>query len=296
MEQTQPQNNVNNTTHIHIPNIPRQFLYIIGAFFIGALLSYLILSQQSQKETQKQTVTITGTGTIDIPADQALIYARINIAANTEKLASDGVKKTTETLKKALLAMGLSEAELTIGYPYIAPPVGNTKPSIPNPPPLPPMYYDQTFPAIETKSSSPTVLGISTPSDAYLDSYIGSNNIDITIPKNKFSLAEKIIKLINDTPDAVSDGKPFYQIKNVSPYINQAREKALLDAKEQVEKIASINKLKVKKVLSIRENDTPEMKNARLPMALYVDPLTKKAPLTSTYEVKYELAPSFLPF
>lgn len=285
MESTQTPNNTNNI-HIALPHISRAWLYIVAAFLIGALFSFLVLSQQSQKDTQKQTVTVTGTGTIDVPADQAIVYGRINVAANTEKQALEQVTTTTATLKKTILALGISEAELNMGTPYVSPPLGETKPMTPITLPAPVSLQD-------TPSQSPKVLGINLPSTAYQNSYVGSTNIDITVPKNKFSLAEKVVKLINDTPNAASDGKPFYQIKNVTPYINQAREKALIDAKEQVDKIASINKLQIKKVLSIRENDSPEMKNARLPMGLFVDPLTKKAPLTSTYEVKYELTPAF---
>jgi len=294
MEPTTPQNN---TTHIHMPHISREILYIIGAFLLGSLLTYLIYAQQSQKDTQKQTVTIIGTGTVDIPADQVSLYGRISVAANTEKFASDELQKTIDSLKKKILAMGVSEAELNISYPYISAPLDNIKPITSILPAIPDdrIYLEEYSPT--TKSSK--VLGISTPTNAYLNSYVGSSSIDILLGKDKFALSDKLIKLINDTPNAASEGKPYYQIKTTTPYINEAREKALIDAKEQVDKIASINKLHVKKVVSIRENtmkNQNEMQPSPLGASIFVDPVTKKGPLSVSYEVKYELTTSFLPF
>lgn len=279
------QNTTNHSSHFHIS---KEWLYIIASFFIGVFLSSIVLmSQLSPKDTQKQTVTITGTGTIDIPADQAVVYGRINTVASTEKQALAEVIKTTEIIKKGLLALGVSEAEMNIGTPYVSPPAGDVKPMLPDVP----VIYNK-----EAVSTGERVLGISMPSTAYQNSYVGANNIDITLSKNKFALAEKVAKFINDTENAASDGKPFYQIKTVSPYLSQAREKALLDAKEQVDNIAKINKLQVKKVISIKENSMQDMKNPQWQTTLYVDPLSKKAPLSFSYEVKYELAPSLLPF
>ena len=145
----------------------------------------------------------------------------------------------------------------------------------------------------------PPVIGARIPSNAYSTSYVGSNTFDVTLSKDQLSLADKVMEAYNSTDYANTSGPPTYTIKNYSEYTSQVREKALLDAKDQVEKIAKINNLRVAKVLSINEEknknqNDPYYNNGSL--YLYVDPTTKKATYSLSYKVIYQLQPGFFSF
>lgn len=275
-------------SHFFSYYMKKELLWIVIAFILGVLLTMAL--SPKEKDGTKQTVTITGVGTMEVPADQAIIYASISVAQNSEKEAYDLLAKTNASLKKKLLAIGLKESQFTIGSSYVSPPYKEA--ALPQP-------IGITLDASDTKMAPPPVLGARIPSNAYTTSYVGSNTFDVTLSKDQLALADKVMEAYNDTDYANASGPPTYSIKNYSGYTSQVREKALLDAKDQVEKIAKINNLRVAKVLSINEeknkNQSDPYYNNGAPY-LYVDPGTKKASYSLSYKVVYELQPGFFSF
>jgi uncharacterized protein YggE len=252
-----------------------KILYI-GILILGLFVGSILTKSFSNNTKTENTVTVVGNGTIEVPADQAIIYAKTSvISTNKVKAAADN-NKLTENLTNILLKNGVSEEAINIAT-YVDP-----------------VYSDYTnYQPIPTGSESGT-LSQSSATGEY------NANSSFTITLNNLNSASKIEDIIKSTPQVELNGTSNYVLKDPTKYESQAREKALLDARNQADKIAQINDLKIGKVISITDekSKTPKETDGYYPtpyIKAYADYGEKTVRVTASYTVKYELNNKLLP-
>lgn len=221
----------------------------------------------------KQTVNIMGEGNMEVNADQVSLTATITNTSWSQSQAEVDNKKDAQELKDKLIALGIPESRITISSDWRM----GFSDMMPVPqiyPPLPPL--------------SGNGLKINNNQSA-------TSNLNITLDTIKE--IDKVFTAINEVPTAKINGTN-YSLKNPSSYQSQVRQKALEDARKQVEVIANINHLHVGKLLSINNgyNPVPMMKGvAQMESGSASSSNTnvtygeKTILLTATYNVSYEL-------
>lgn len=216
----------------------------------------------------KQTVNIVGEGNMEVTADQVTLTATVTNSSWSQSQAEIDNKKDVQEVKDKLITLGIPESRITTSSNWMMP-FSDSMPV-----PVPEMI--QKIPLLSGNQSV-------------------TANLNITLDTIKS--IDKVFAAINEVSTAKINGTN-YSLKNPSSYQSQVRQKALEDARKQVESIAIINHLHVGKLLSISNgyNPVPMMKGAAqfesgsTPLSnTNVTYGEKTIPLSATYNVSYEL-------
>jgi len=223
----------------------------------------------------KQTVNITGEGNIEVTADQATINITVTNSSWSQTQAEADNKKDTEELKSKLITLGIPESRITTSNNFIQP------------------FTDTSLPVPQIIPGSPPLVG-----DFQKKTGNSSVTTNLIVTLDSIKGIDKVFAAINSVTTAKISNTD-YSLKNPSSYQSQVREKAVLDARTQVESIAKINHLHVGKLLSINsgysnqsiglmkgasfDSNSPSVANTNISYG------EKTIPLTATYNVSYEL-------
>lgn len=257
-------------------NTDKRPLFLVAFCIIGILIGTggTLLFQKIWGP--KQTVNITGQGVVEAPTDQALITFTVTNRSWSQDQAQKDNQKEVQKIKSQLLELGIPDSRISVSSDAIVPSA-----ILPlRPVPLP----DIQKPELQYQPSGTGVV----------DSLTASTSLTVTLdPINRI---ESVLAVINGNSNAklVSTS---YTLKNSAPFEAEARQKALTDARKQVETIASINKLHVGKLTNIS--------NISGPMPLYKDGTMapagqsassslvsygeKTVNISASYNVSYEL-------
>lgn len=249
----------------------RRFLILIIIGVVVGIVSTLFVQYL---RGPKQTVNIIGEGNMEVAADQVTLTATVTNSSWSQSQAETDNKKDVQELKDKLISLGIPESRITTSSNSFMP-FSDAIPPVP-----------QIYPPLPALSGN----GLKINSNQSI-----TTNLNITLDAIKG--IDKVFAAINDVSTAKISGTN-YSLKNPSPYQSQVREKALEDARKQVESIANINNLHVGKLLSINNGYNPvslikgnmqlESGSARSSNT-NVTYGEKTIPLTATYNVSYEL-------
>ncbi len=224
----------------------------------------------------KQTVNITGHGVVEASSDQAFITFSVTNRSWSQDQAQKDNKLEVQKIKSQLLALGIPDSRISVSSDTIV-----------SPPVLPPEPFplrDNQKPELQYQPSGTGVV----------DALTASTSLTVTLdPINRI---ESVLAVINGNSNTklVSTS---YTLKNSAPFEAQARQKALTDARKQVEAIASINKLHVGKLTNITNisNPMPIYKEGMMApsgqsaSSSFVSYGEKTINISASYNVSYEL-------
>jgi uncharacterized protein YggE len=248
-------------------NTLRGYLSTILVFLAGALIGVACLLLVQYIKGPKQTVSVVGTGVVEATADQANLNIQISNTSLSLQAAQEATKKDVLELKSALQKLNIPPSQITEN-------------SYENAPPMP---YELTVDSIAP--SRPLVTqGEST---AYTD-------LNLTL--TSISGIEKVFAAVNSQKHAKL-AFTNYSLVSAAKYQDGAREKALKNARAQVESIAKINKLHVGKLVSIADTNSAVgpmqtkgmMMNATLGGGEQVTYGEKTIPVETSFKAIYEL-------
>ncbi len=179
-------------------------------------------------QAPKQTVSVVGTGEIDATTDQATISIQIKSTSTTYEKAQEENKKDVEKLKTDLTKLGIPESRITTSS-YSPPIIQNEFPS---------STGGEMMPIYKRPDTSPVV------------------TTNLTLILDPIKNIEKVYDVVSKNTSAqITD--TYYSLKNRKTWESKAKEEALKDARDQVESIAKINRLLVRKLLTIEDGNNP---------------------------------------
>lgn len=228
----------------------KRWLFTAGLFIVGILVGVGTTLSIQYFKGPKQIVNVTGQGVVEASADQASINIEIQSSSWSQDQAVKDNKQEVQDLKDKLIGLGIPESRISQSS-YSTPPLPMTVQPDQINSPLPMMAPGQTIPPTEdmNRNTVPVIIPpVSTKNPTV------STALSITL--DSIAGIDKIFAVINSSPDAKITSTN-YSLKNSSIYETQAREKALQDARNQVESIARINNLHVGKLLFINNNSGP---------------------------------------
>lgn len=253
----------------------KKVIYFILVFILGGIIGALVTLLVQKINGPKQTVNITGLGVIEAPADAAMIGFTIQNTSWSQDQAEKDNKKEVQTIKEKLTGLGIPESRITQSTYNIGP-----------------------LPMLPVQGSPPTIINRDLPESMPFP--ISTKNLTATtnlaISVDTIKNIDSIFTVINESTNAKITSTD-YTLKNTSPYEAKAREKALQDARSQVESIAKINKLQVGKLLSLTNTGTsgPVYKQAMMGSSGQSNLNTsvsygeKTINISATFNVTYEL-------
>lgn len=281
MESSQPNQVLFSHDHHYFSHFLKKSVTIpFVMLLIGLFIGYFILHQQGKTIKQINTITVIGNGSIEVPPNEIIVYPLIEISSPIEEKAVNDNKKITKQLKDDLLKLGILNESITVST-YVNKPYDYPKPT----------------------GGSISDLNISSMPATQTTTFTSVTNFTITLP---FSMAEKFITFReNYSSENIDWGALNYSAKNNSQYENRAREQALIDGKNQAEKIAKINNAKIGKIISVKDlkNPTSPTGTQTYPGSYYPPQSKifaqygeKNVQITASYEIQYELATNFFSF
>lgn len=179
-------------------------------------------------QAPKQTVSVIGTGEIDATTDQATISIQIKSTSTTYEKAQEKNKKDVDNLKLELTKLGIPESRIMTSS-YSPPIIQNELPSVPG---------GEMMPIYKRPDTSPIV------------------TTNLTLILDPIKNIEKIYDVVSKNTSAQITNT-YYSLKNRKTWESKAKEEALKDARDQVESIAKINRLRVRKLLTIEDSNNP---------------------------------------
>lgn len=225
----------------------KKIFFVLGLLAIGIGIGVTGTKLVERYQAPKQTVSVVGSGEIDAVTDQATIDIQIKTNSTTFEKAQEENKKDVEKLKSELTKLGIPESRITISS-YSQPIIRNIFPSVdymevPEGKMMPP-YNPNTTPAVTT---------------------------NITLILDPIKNIEKVYDVVSKNSNAQITNS-YYSLKNRKTWESKAKEEALKDARNQIEVAAKINHLKVGKLLTLEDDNSP--KPYPLPMKALNDQTT----------------------
>ncbi len=216
----------------------KKVFFVLILLLIGAGIGITGIKLIQRYQAPKQTVSVVGSGEIDAMTDQVTIGIQIKTVSTTYEKAQEENKKDVEKLKSGLTKLDIPESRITTSS--YSQPIFRTSPSVdlmiaPEGRTMP-NYKPDTTPSVTTS---------------------------LTLVLDPIKDVEKVFEVISKNSNAQITNT-YYSLKNRKTWETKAKEDALKDARNQVESIAKINRLKVGKLLTIEDGNNPKP----YPMAL----------------------------
>lgn len=279
-----PDNNTEN-----LPGNPKgnSLLNILGsaAFFKSAIICIIFLYSGASvgyvignqfKDLKPRIVTLIGTANIAVKADKATISILTdNVQPDRDKASSED-KKVVQQIYDILQKNNVSRQNISITSSYTA--INDTTTELdkidpqitPTPTPLPKKVNNQT-------------------EDLSGESYTSSTAIEVKIEKNAFKNTQTIQNALWNLK-GISEVTTLYDVDDLDKYKLEAKNKAIANAREQAEKIASINHTGISRIVSVKDL----MKDKTVLDSLYEDTIDTSfsediITVNAKYEISYEL-------
>ncbi len=269
----------------------KRWLLTAGLFIAGILVGVGATLLTQYFKGPKQIVNVTGQGVIEALADQASINIEIQSSSWSQDQAEKDNKQEVQDLKDKLIGLGIPESRITQSSYSTTPLPMTVQPDQTNSPLSMMAPAGQVIPPSEdiNRNTVPVIIPpVSTKNPTVVTT--------LSITLDSIAGIDKIFSVINSSPDAKITSTN-YSLKNSSTYETQAREKALQDARNQVESIARINNLHVGKLLFINNNSGPVpvykegsvSTNAQPSLNSGVTYGEKTIEITASFNAQYEL-------
>lgn len=204
----------------------KKILATLALLVLGATLGIIGVKKYDSFKAPKQTITVIGSAEVDAQTDQANISVQVKNTAATQELAQTANKKDVDSLKKKLLELGIPETRIT---------------------------QSSYSPIVYRESASSDVSGMMPyrpPTGTSTPTVITTLTIALDSVKN----VDKVIASISENPNTQIQNT-YYSLGHRKEWEKKAKEEALKDAREQIEQIAKTNKLKVGKLVSLKDMD-----------------------------------------
>lgn len=214
----------------------KKILSVLALLVIGVGIGIVGTKLVQRYQAPKQIVSVVGTGEIDATTDQATISIQIKSTSTTYEKAQEINKKDVQKLKSDLTKLGIPESRITT--------TSYSPPIIQNEPPSSVDYIEggvsreEMMPVYRRPDTSPTV----------------TTNLALILDPIKN--IEKVYDIVSKNTNAQLTNT-YYSLKNRKTWETKAKEEALKDARSQVESIAKINRLRVRKLLTIDDGNNP---------------------------------------
>lgn len=210
----------------------KKIFFVLILLMIGVGIGITGVKLIQHYQGPKQTVSVIGSGEVEAVTDQVTINIQIKTDSTTYEKAQEENKKNVEKLKSELTKLGIPESRITTSS-YPQPISMNESPSVDL---MMSNYPPDTTPSVTTS---------------------------ISIVLDPIKDVEKVFEVISKNSNAQITNT-YYSLKNRKTWESKAKEDALKDARSQVESIAKINRLRVGKLLTIEDANSPKP----YPMAL----------------------------
>ncbi|MEK7597721.1 MAG: SIMPL domain-containing protein [Patescibacteria group bacterium] len=208
----------------------KKIFSVLALLAIGVGIGIAGTKLVQRYQAPKQTVSVVGTGEMDATTDQATITIQIKSTSTTYEKAQEENKKDVDKLKLELTKLGIPESRIT--QSSFSPPI-----------------YMPGRPEIQFE-----------PKIGQMPEIIRDNNLtvttNLTIVLDPIKNVEKVYDVVSKNTSAQITNT-YYSLKNRKTWESKAKEEALKDARDQVESIAKINRLRVRKLLTIEDSNNP---------------------------------------
>lgn len=191
-------------------------------------------------------LSVVGDGKVDVKPDTAYIDAGITVSrARTAAEAKERMTRVNNAIIAAVKALGIAEADITTSNFSINPEYDYNTPR--------PLYApDATTgsePVVDTMPPEKSAI-MPEPSNSTIVGYNGNANISIKV-KDSNKVSQVIEKVT--AAGANNVGSPRFTVDNPEKYREEARNKAIANAKEQAEKLSKQLGIKLGKITNIVE-------------------------------------------
>lgn len=203
----------------------KRVLSVTAVLVAGALLGIIGLLTYQKTKAPKQSITVIGKAEVDAQTDQANISVQVKNTGATLDAAQAANKKDVDALKKSLAKLGVPESRITQST------------------------YSQTV--YEGKSGAeemmapdfrPWPTGTATPTAV----------TSLSVILDSLENIGEVVAVISENPNT-QVSNTFYSLNHRQEWESKAKEAALKDARQQIEKIAKTNKLKVGKLTDLKD-------------------------------------------
>ena len=190
-------------------------------------------------------LSVVGDGKVEIKPDTAYIDAGISVSrATTAADAKERMTRVNNAIIAAVKGLGISEADITTSNFSINPEYDYGDPQ----------RLMKDLPNAETSTSttsvSPDTMMMPEPSNSRIVGYTG--NATVAIKLKDTSKASQVIEKVT-AAGANNVGSPRFSVDKPEKYREEARNKAIANAKEQAEKLAKQLGIKLGKITNMVE-------------------------------------------
>ena len=266
--------------HIPIPHLHyAKIALFLLVFVLGAGCAIGAMALTNKDKGPKKTITILAKGSVEIPADESVVYTYENKTFANESEAKNYITEIKSKIEPAMQNLKISESSyslttsVTQGYGTYS--------------------FSQSISAELTPA--PTSPDYILPKQG-TSSYFANISFSANLRNEHFKLTDQVAKVIKDS--GISQG-PYitYTANESSEYRNKARSEALSDANKQVEELKKLSNIRVGEVLSIKDLTLPTKdKNNAYPIPgwsgegkIIVETGKKSGTYNASYEVVYLL-------
>jgi len=236
----------------------KKILSVLALLAIGVGIGITGTKLAQRYRAPKQTVSVIGSGEIDATTDQATISIQIKTNSTTYEKAQEENKKDVDKLKSELTKLGIPESRITISS-YSQPILRGLESEI--------NTIDKMMPRPPV-NSTPTV----------------TTNLTLTLDPIKN--VEKVYDVVSKNTNAQITNT-YYSLKNRKIWESKAKEEALKDARSQIESAAKINRLRVGKLLTLEDVNSPKPYSLSMMKAINESPGVNDQTVTSQENVYY---------
>ena len=213
-------------------------------------------------DTPPPTISVTGEASVSVTPDLAEVDGGVTTQAKTAREASDANNKAMAAVLAAVKGAGVAEADIRTSRLSLQP---------------------QVAPARASTDTPPAIVG-----------YRASNRVTIRV-RDMAKVANTIDTLL--AAGANDIGGVNFMVSNASKWLDEARPKAIADARRKAEIYAKAAGVAIGAPLSIREDSSngpiaPKMFRAGLAAAAPTPIAAGDETLTLTISVAYEIKPA----
>ncbi|MBI5126912.1 SIMPL domain-containing protein [Candidatus Roizmanbacteria bacterium] len=210
----------------------KKIFSVLSLIALGVAIGIFSIKAIDRFKAPKQTVSVVGAGEVDAVTDQATITIQVINTADTYEKAQEENKKDVEALKSELIKLGIPESRIT--QSSYSPPIIRNIPDINyqegSVNKMMPTYRPETNPAVTT---------------------------NLTLVLDPIKNIEKVYDIVSKNTNAQITNS-YYSLKNRKQWETKAKEEALKDARNQIESVAKINRLRVGKLVTLEDANNPK--------------------------------------
>jgi len=259
--------------HIKLNNsfIKGLALVIVGVL-VGGIIAYLYSASRFKSPEPNKTITINSSGSVELKGTEAVISGYLydySKKYTTSAEAESAGKIIVDKVKTDLSSLDIPNSNIIVSsYPT-------------------PEYKDSGYYPVSTPAPDGQ---ISFPSYPSVTAYYISVSVSVTLKGDLVSKTDQVVKILDTqklSPSTVMYAIPSDALKS------EARKKALLDAKMQIDDLEDIGDLNVGKIISVKDT-TAESKQDPYGYdpyggKIYIEQGSTTAPYTVTLEIVYQL-------